>query len=513
MRRALLGLALALSAGAAPMDAPTTAAANRLIDAAKRHPLAIVIDNDTIARAEAEIRAAMVSGLSAEQAADLSKALDTPAERAEVSGVLRTLGSDADVVAVLRWVLYEVRTAQQVVPVQPGVTFEQRLQRQCLFVSAPNYHWPQVPVAEIGPWMDRVRAAGLDGVSLEFFASPVADEYRGSKLPGQDPRAVFTERVQQFAPWHAAAKARGLGMHVSFLNSNWTPIRNASPAQWRDMARQWAERYPDGCIVLPVSERDGRASGDRVRAVLDGFGGYAKARLVRYSDEGSGDFNEFHNGNVTSLRRGDRRILNVSDNGSILRQLFADFPQDGRQVREDNLRLYVSGIRRAGTSGVVYSFDRTLPGYLDVVGAAWGAAGQPDPLPNDTRDAIPASAVRVIGKHRMDPAKARITSTMRSASISSGLVRVSHEPLDGWPVGQKEAGCDSGFVIVWRDGGGYVGGFFDHGRVGQTVKTLKNIPGGYVDGKQPPKGGPVWFYKISTDGKSRTTICPGGVWP
>lgn len=138
----------------------------------------------------------------------------------------------------------------------------------------------------------------------------------------------------------------------------------------------------------------------------------------------------------------------------------------------------------------------------------------PAPPPADARDAIPASAIQIIGQHRLNPAKARIASVMHSAKIARGLVTVKHDPLTGWPVGQKEDGCNSGFVIVWQEGGGFVGGWFDHGRApSQSVKTLKNVTNGYVDKRKPASGAPVWFYKISTDGKYRTTICAGGKWP
>lgn len=131
---------------------------------------------------------------------------------------------------------------------------------------------------------------------------------------------------------------------------------------------------------------------------------------------------------------------------------------------------------------------------------------------SNTVDDIDVAKVKIIGKHGMNPSKAQPTRTLHSVSDMGGNCRLSYDPL-GWPTtSAKGKTCDAGVVILWPEGDGYTGGWFDHKKVGQSVKTMENIFGGYVDGKQPPAGSQVWFYLISYDGKQRTNIKAGWIW-
>jgi hypothetical protein len=115
------------------------------------------------------------------------------------------------------------------------------------------------------------------------------------------------------------------------------------------------------------------------------------------------------------------------------------------------------------------------------------------------------------GQHKVELAKMRVTRQLYSAKNLGDTVRLSFEPL-GWPTHDGKKVTDGGVVIIWEEGTGYAGGFFDAHGVGQTGKTQENIFGGYLEGHQPPKGKPVWYCIVNWPFTERTTIQPGGFW-
>jgi len=125
-------------------------------------------------------------------------------------------------------------------------------------------------------------------------------------------------------------------------------------------------------------------------------------------------------------------------------------------------------------------------------------------------DAIDISRCVTLSKHaKVKPQNARITSIMHSARIEGGNVRFSFDKPLNW---SKETGSngktiDGRCYIFWYEGSTLYGGHFDWHGLDQNVKTLNNIPGGYLDGKQPPKGSPVWFCLVNREGDKRTSVC------
>ncbi len=123
-------------------------------------------------------------------------------------------------------------------------------------------------------------------------------------------------------------------------------------------------------------------------------------------------------------------------------------------------------------------------------------------LPND-KDELNISAAVMLGPHKAQVAQnATITREMNSSDVNGSMVSYSFEQLN-WPVSE---GCDGGCYVFWELNGQAVGGLFDAHGAGQTVKSLENIYGGYLDGKRPAKGQTVYFAFVNLDGTERTNV-------
>ncbi|HMP72354.1 MAG TPA: hypothetical protein PKE55_03740 [Kiritimatiellia bacterium] len=136
--------------------------------------------------------------------------------------------------------------------------------------------------------------------------------------------------------------------------------------------------------------------------------------------------------------------------------------------------------------------------------------GFPSPAPEiatDGRDQLDISGATLLGTHRNVPVKsARITRNLYAASIEGSNVRFSMDNL-GWPVpGSPVGGVNARTYIFWKEGGRVIGGMFEWQRPGQTVKTLQNIKGGYLDGRRPPRGAQVWFMLSNIPANERTNV-------
>lgn len=138
-----------------------------------------------------------------------------------------------------------------------------------------------------------------------------------------------------------------------------------------------------------------------------------------------------------------------------------------------------------------------------------------NPVPNSA-DAIDVSKCVTLSKHRdVRPVDARITRKMNGAVIEGSNVRMSIElPLNWSTTTMSGKTVDGRCYIFWYEGYTLFGGHFDWHGLNQTVKTLKNIPGGYLDGKSPAKGAPVWFCLINREGDQRTNVVKcDNTWP
>ena len=125
------------------------------------------------------------------------------------------------------------------------------------------------------------------------------------------------------------------------------------------------------------------------------------------------------------------------------------------------------------------------------------------PAPSFEGDELNVSSARSLGTHSgIRPQDARVTRAMYSANKEGDVVRMDFDTLN-WP---KDGQLDGRVCMYWKDGGEVIGGHFDWHKVGQTVKTLENINGGYLGGKRPAKGSPIWFCIINNAGTERTNM-------
>lgn len=124
----------------------------------------------------------------------------------------------------------------------------------------------------------------------------------------------------------------------------------------------------------------------------------------------------------------------------------------------------------------------------------------------DGRDQLDISGAVSLGTHAgISAQNATITRTLYAASKEGGSVSLSFDELN-WPTQGGGKKVDGGVWIFWVDGGQVLGGLFDFHGVGQTSKTLENIYGGYLSGKKPAPGAPIWFALVSLDGRQRTNV-------
>jgi hypothetical protein len=117
-------------------------------------------------------------------------------------------------------------------------------------------------------------------------------------------------------------------------------------------------------------------------------------------------------------------------------------------------------------------------------------------------DDLDISQAVTLGQHKIPAQNAALTRQMHHANKHGGHVSMSFDTLN-WP---SRAAIDGGVYIYWQEGSRVVGGLFDFHRTGQTHKTLENIYGGYLSGKQPSRGTAVYFCIVSSDGSERTSV-------
>jgi hypothetical protein len=144
----------------------------------------------------------------------------------------------------------------------------------------------------------------------------------------------------------------------------------------------------------------------------------------------------------------------------------------------------------------------------------------PPPLPPASPvapdDADLAGAETIKGP---DPTKADVTHRLGNVRMAAGHVDFDFEPEIPWSRVSAEVGgstktTDGIMAIYWPEAGRLVGGKFDWHGVGQKSKTLANIPGGYLNGRQPPSGSPIYFLLISREGGARSNLARSAdTWP
>jgi membrane-associated protease RseP (regulator of RpoE activity) len=128
--------------------------------------------------------------------------------------------------------------------------------------------------------------------------------------------------------------------------------------------------------------------------------------------------------------------------------------------------------------------------------------------PSSPFDALDISKARTISKYvRNVPA---MPITVRLFNVNTSADRVTFDyTTTGW---KSDGTIDGRIAIIWQDGAELIVGEFDGKRPNQRMKGLENIHGGYIQGKQPAKGAPVWYVIYDKTGTQRSNVAAGGVW-
>lgn len=402
-------------------------------------------------------------------------------------------------------------------PSLPVIRWQDRIRRQMLFVSAPNYFWPGMTSQERRLWLDAIAATGnVDGIDLELGGDEGALNY----IRGVNPPANYDARERDlfpaFEPWLIGCRERGLIISLKFWNCN----GNASgrdAAWWRNHAKTFAKRFgSDNLLVLAGNEFDKATSEDRRKALYQGFldGGFPASQLIGYNDNDEYGikcwFSESHpqKPGATDLKGSSFRHINATDSRPSISHLYDNWLKEdgiGGRLKPANVVDYVKRCRAKGTSCSLYSFRQKVDfEMLAVASKAWG--GQ-----NVSGDAISLSRVRWVSPNQIDIGKASITVQMKSAKIEGGNVRVDYSPPSSWWRSSSEATKFPRGLIAWQSGGETLVGHFDWFKPTQTVKTLGNVTNGYLKAR-PSVGQEVYFLIASNDGKERTNVVSGGKW-
>ena len=131
----------------------------------------------------------------------------------------------------------------------------------------------------------------------------------------------------------------------------------------------------------------------------------------------------------------------------------------------------------------------------------------PAPISNQL-DAIDISKARTISKYVKNVPAMPITVKLYSVNTSADRVTFDYTPT-GW---KSDGTIDGRIAIIWQDGAELIIGEFDGKRPNQKMKGLENIHGGYIQGKKPSKGSPVWYVIYDKIGTQRSNVAAGGVW-
>lgn len=402
--------------------------------------------------------------------------------------------------------------------VAPSIPWQDRLKRQFVLVSAPDYFWPNLSAAERERWLNAVAASGVDGLGFELGGPEGAINY----IKGQNPQPDYDKRERElfraFEPWIEGIRARGLIASVKFWNANGN-ASGRSASWWKDHSKAFVKRFgSDNIIALPGNERDSATSDDRRKAIYLGFieAGFPKSQLIGYDSkrEYGHDLGyvETHpqKSNMSDMKGSDRTHINCGDSRPAISYRYSDWLKldgVGGQPKPKEIEDAASRAKKRGTSYIDYGF-RQVPDYVGLAAVAkgWGLSPGtlPPPVPQPgTGDAIDISRLDILqNKHKVNLAAIPITKTLTRATIANGHVDTA-PGISGWggSYGEKLARGH----IYWMDGGKLVGGHFDWYKDNQTHKTLKNIPEGYL-GRKPPKGATVYFCMVSNDARQRTNL-------
>lgn len=519
------------------MTQSENAALERLIAAALEHPLALVFSPSQREKAVADVRPIARHGPTRREAVRVVEIVSNKSDRAKIEAVLNTLGSNEDALIVLRWLVNDAQRALSVtepdvvLPTTPTSDFT--LPWLCLPITCGFYADRQnldATLVSVAKLAAKHGVGGRLGVDIEgtgdlIHAAKTADELF----------ALIRERFNFIADV-VVPRCVQLGLPVKITVGNSNDFGKGFQGAWRDTAqnraayidlhKRFAEKmvmWSQAIIVQAIAETDSSMASDFRRACQKAWtdAGFPKSRMAAENREGGATFNEIHIKTPAGAKAGKNDYISTDNDKGIPAHFESGGPFEAYKPKVDaclksavqyaKSQTPFSLYHRVTTLEIISQLDR-YDGIVRGV-APHLSAGAITPAPNVAHDSISADEINIIGKHRMNPAKAKITATLKSASIGGGKATFKFDELR-WPTqtGSNGKTTDGGCILIWQEGGGYIGGWWDHHGLGQTSKTLSNVTGGYIDKRQPPKGATCYIYLISYDGTQRTNIVEAGPW-
>lgn len=252
------------------------------------------------------------------------------------------------------------------------IPWEKRDDDAMMFFSAPNYYWSHMSKKEVGKILDAILDAGLDGPSIELGGSYASDEYN-RKPTTKNIADIYRDQFKKWEVWEEGLRDRGLIAHIAFLNTNQKQANKISDSEWDKLAREFVAKYGTrNKIILPASERDDRTRDSIVNTLNKTFSQIVpNGQLVSYSGS-PGAYKEHHSQRGNDIKKGNAKLLNVSDSGPAIAYLYGGSWRSGGTPNLANIHAYVSTIKKSGTSGAVYSFGKKFDyAGCKAAGEAW----------------------------------------------------------------------------------------------------------------------------------------------
>lgn len=308
------------------MTPAESAAFERLVLAAKAHPLALLYDSATIAAAESKARAIAGGHLSRREAIQIIQSLDTPEERNKVRSLLNTVLSPEDSRILTELLLTRCRNALQ----ETETATNAPSTGPCFYLPATCAWYPkrlELPEAigfvrqlatnhgirgRVGLGFEGTGDLGNPGSSIDTLHSMIEERFTALAT------LVIPECVRQ-------------GVPVKLTAGNTNDFGKGFKAAWKDTPtnraryiaahRQLALRlkaYAPWLIVCALAEDDGSMPADFARATRSAWleAGFPAARMSAPNRAGGAALNETHISRVASTANAGPHDLASTDNGS-----------------------------------------------------------------------------------------------------------------------------------------------------------------------------------------------------
>jgi hypothetical protein len=415
--------------------------------------------------------------------------------------------------ATVRAALNELFATAQPTP-QPTtpspVSWRDRLSRPFFLMDGPAYYWPALNDSAVRAWLALVADAGLDGVDLELGGAFIVREYNGTSSKGLDLRPIYAVNFSRLATWLAEARRIDLLVSVKCINSNQRAAAGMPMDWWRWVGQNLASMGSQNVLAMPMNESDDRTPSTVGSAIADGLiaGGFPRGQMIDWLLPGKSGLTERHPKSTADVLRGDRSLLQITDNGTMIKALYGASWTKGGTPNLDAISGYVGAVRASGSSGGLYSFrrDPDVDG-LQAAGKAWRGAGAPASggSTDSQGDELPAGVKWL----HADVSQWPITSDLEVRFSASSIV-LDQDLTDRLSPGDSPDGPMVGnpWVVAQVDRQWFAA-TWEWLKRGQTSKSKAAVAGDHckaspLSGAWRPKSGEVVYIAVSGLARSKT---------